>query len=950
LLRQLLTAVPRLKEVLKPLAGANSTPKSWQEDWHLENLKTLFREAVMKLGPDRVTCFIDALDECPEVEIRDMIEFFEELGESTAKEVIGLRVCFSSRHYPQITMMKCQPMILDGQVGHEDDIARFVKSKLKVREGKQAQEVRTAVQAKAKGVFIWVVLVVRILNAESDSGTSNAKLRTCLDRIPAELHDLFQDILQRGIQDNKYLLPILQWISFAQRPLTREELYFAVRSGSTDFIASQPWDPEEDDARAMELFILDSSKGLAEMTKGETPTIQFIHESVRDYLHDTGFAVLAPDLSGNLLGLTHDYLKRCCLNFITESILNHLSLPEPLPEAISVEAESLREHASKLFPFLEYATENLISHAELAIGNGVDQFGPHATTWLSETLWRPFNDLFAIHDSGRLYPGISTASIFVHSGAVHLLRHACDPLHPYELAPVLLLAIQSENIHLVTALLDTMNELVPAIWTQLSDKEGTDLLFRTGRLHDVSFFHALLESGLAIPTAVEDLLLEITKSGSAQAIVYLSAKGVKVLLHGASAMHGAINRGKEDVVQVLIDLGLTPENYLEAYSLHPLVTASQVGRAGIVRVLLKNRTYVSAPNATGMSLLAACGRGHPDVVRLLLDFGALVNYSDLQDGTPLNVALKKRNLPVVELLLKHGALVSLLDLQDGAILMLAACRCRQLTIVQQLLDHGADVNIGDGWQTPLAVACELGEVSIVQALLAGGADPDSEGYWPPLSLLFYRLDIGWSERFPHTKGNAIARLLLNNSADPNVLCASSDYSEALFTREQQRALSRTLMYGASIMGNAELLRLLFEKGADATVRDARDYHDALEVSCRNGREEIVKILLANGTRVALREAEYYRGVVDEATGNRHGRIVRLLLTEGHRFCVQNRNLYSVSLQVAMEKGYDEIAQLLMDMGVELPEQTKLGSATYAALPPLPLVSHYSNHQPVATGS
>ena len=208
LLHQLLTAIPRLQEVLE----SQETTRFTHQGWSLDRLKTLFSEAVTKLGQDRVTCFIDALDECPEGEVRDMIEFFEELGESTAAEDIDLRVCFSSRHYPQITMMKCQPMVLDGQAGHEDDIARYVKSKLKVRKGKgkTAEEVRTAVQAKAKGIFMWVVLVVRILNEESDRGSNNAELRKCLDRIPAELHDLFQDILQRGIQHNKYLVPILQ--------------------------------------------------------------------------------------------------------------------------------------------------------------------------------------------------------------------------------------------------------------------------------------------------------------------------------------------------------------------------------------------------------------------------------------------------------------------------------------------------------------------------------------------------------------------------------------------------------------------------------------------------------------------------------------------------------------------------------------------------------------------
>lgn len=47
------------------------------------------------------------------------------------------------------------------------------------------------------------------------------------------------------------------------------------------------------------------------MTKGTKRrefTMQFIHESVRDYLRKTGFGVLAPNLVEDLEGATHEYL------------------------------------------------------------------------------------------------------------------------------------------------------------------------------------------------------------------------------------------------------------------------------------------------------------------------------------------------------------------------------------------------------------------------------------------------------------------------------------------------------------------------------------------------------------------------------------------------------------------------------------------------------------------
>lgn len=42
-------------------------------------------------------------------------------------------------------------------------------------------------------------------------------------------------------------------------------------------------DLEEIDDEDMEKYMLSSSKGLAELTKLKSPTVQFIHESVRDF-------------------------------------------------------------------------------------------------------------------------------------------------------------------------------------------------------------------------------------------------------------------------------------------------------------------------------------------------------------------------------------------------------------------------------------------------------------------------------------------------------------------------------------------------------------------------------------------------------------------------------------------------------------------------------------------
>jgi ankyrin repeat protein len=237
-------------------------------------------------------------------------------------------------------------------------------------------------------------------------------------------------------------------------------------------------------------------------------------------------------------------------------------------------------------------------------------------------------------------------------------------------------------------------------------------------------------------------------------------------------------------------------------------------------------------------------------------------------------------------------------------------------------------------------------LEIVKALVDSGADPNPPrqiGQTTPLSLAFYSFTTSTNLHTFQPAGvdETFVRLLLSKSANPNVRCRNSSrlfpvnfkHIDNTHTEQSRKLLSRTLIYAASLTDNAELLQLLFEKGADANVEGGKDYYDALLDSCLNGREEVVKVLLANGASVACRDDGYYRWTVQKFTLKRYSRIVELLLTEGHGFRAQERDLYSGSLRMALDKGYDEIAKTLMDMGVELPEQI-------VALPPSPSARFY----------
>jgi hypothetical protein len=60
------------------------------------------------------------MDEYDEEYIRDMLSFFEQLGELAVSKEHQLFVCFSSRHYPHVTINHKIELVLEGQEGHDN--------------------------------------------------------------------------------------------------------------------------------------------------------------------------------------------------------------------------------------------------------------------------------------------------------------------------------------------------------------------------------------------------------------------------------------------------------------------------------------------------------------------------------------------------------------------------------------------------------------------------------------------------------------------------------------------------------------------------------------------------------------------------------------------------------------------------------------------------------------
>lgn len=702
LLFQLFTMVPTTQDVFQTYTNVE-LPRSPRWSWTIPLLKNVLSRTIGELGARRLWIFVDALDECNEDQIRDMVGFFNLLGRQAMRNDIRVRVFFASRHYPKITISHKVEMILEDEEDHYCDIEQYIENELRTpyhTQSEAVEEIRKEIKSRASGVFVWVVVVVQLLNKAYDHGHVTG-LREKLQEIPNDLGELFKGILTRDTQDVERTRLCLQWILLSCRPLSREELYFAIVS-DTEPDEISPWTPDVHTAEVIDAFILSSSKGLAELTRSGRPTVQFIHETVRDFLFKEGTMLYMQELSSqSLLGIGHDCLKQCCINYISL-----------VQKVVLADTDWGPEVLLHRLPLARYTIWEVLSHANAAAFNGVDQ-----ASFLRDFDFQRWVQL------------------------TQLITSCFEP----DSSVLYVLAERDFG-----SLIQTMLRTVPRIDVE-GGRFGRPLFTALAHCH----YHAL--RALLTPDRSDEHLNLSELDGLIT--TYRSFRSIRG--SPSSELQLFFQWDTESSIHILLRSGRFDLNAAISTEMpyRPLSLAVQRGFKRLVEFLLSRQDVDhESPDEQGLTPLSTAARGgQVEIASLLLQDarGLNVNSRSRVGRSPLSYAAEEGHLAMLELLLRQpGVNVNLRDDKGRTPLFHAATHGREAIVARLLETPLVDSISRDNFNhTALSYAVLLGHEGVVRQLLTTAqVDVNSKDTVHGRTALSFAFEHGYQ---------SIARLLLD---------------------------------------------------------------------------------------------------------------------------------------------------------------------------------------------
>ncbi|KAK3613520.1 hypothetical protein LTR56_027832 [Elasticomyces elasticus] len=690
---------------------------------------------------DRVTLMLDALDECPEGEVREsVLEHLEQLS----AEYTNIKFLATSREVVAIhDLMKelaAEAVILSSHLV-DGDIRRYVSNelardrRLKKLDASIKLLITTELSRRSDGMFGWANCQLRELKRLKSFKRSH--IQATLRNLPATLYETYDRILLSIEKDVRgEALNLLRWVAYAKSPRSLGELVEAniidlTGSGIADFadrgdledslailsglvtIVATDDDHGDSDEHQSSVGDLDngsineedpSNSNLASMARDPEESdmfsgqqyrsetvVRLAHFSVKEYLESSHIL----DSDAKVFHLDpareHRLLTQSCLAYIT-SYSSHC-------DKTSTKEDLVR------YPLLEYAAKSWFYHSS-AQQPGTEG-DCEALLFTSEEV---MHDWLLVHQPDRNweYPfeGIKNkgsglyyaSSIGLGATVLMLIEKGADVnAQGGHVGNALQAASQAGHEKVVAMLLERGAEV---------NAQGGDFGNALQAASDSSHHH-------------EEVVAILLKWGAD-----VNAQGGQ----GRTALQTASRAGHEKVVAILVEWGADVNMQGGGHG-NTLQMAIDMGYEDVAAMLLERGANFNAQGGWyGTALQVASMCGHKEVVAMVLERGAEVNAQGGYLGNALQVASDSGHEEVVAILLKWGADVNAQGEWYGTALRAASAGGHEKVVVM-LLQWGADVNAQGGEYYPNALqeASNRGHERVVAMLLERGATVNAQG-------------------------------------------------------------------------------------------------------------------------------------------------------------------------------------------------------------------------------
>lgn len=317
----------------------------------------------------------------------------------------------------------------------------------------------------------------------------------------------------------------------------------------------------------------------------------------------------------------------------------------------------------------------------------------------------------------------------------------------------------------------------------------------------------------------------------------------------------------------------------------------------------------------------AAFNGDVTIMQLLLQHPQNLNMLDATNDegyTPLQIAIIKKNHDIIKLLLKQGANPDCAQVKTNDTALHIAIKNNDLDSTLLLLDHAQHPVtphiLNANGESPLLLATEDGNLDLVECLLPHLTTAEINYINPKTNhtALTLACEMNFTE---------IATLLLQRNADIHHVVIPKTYTA--FTM-------------AVFKGNATLCALLIKHGANKNMIDAISADSMLSLATYENHQTVVQILLDCGANPNIENAKTGESplIIAAIMGNL-AMLNILLKHERHKANINRPNSITgeTALHSAVKYGNIELVTFLLDQGADpncMNEKTKHTPLTWAA--------------------